>query len=355
MQDFFSPLSDFFFWILRFIHENVGVSWSWSIVLLTVIVRVVLIPLTWRQIKSMRAMQALQPQLKQLQEKYKDDRQLLNQKMMEFYRENHVSPFGSCLPLLLQMPVFIGLFYMLREQGLAVWSNMPPDVGHFAAVWHSSPVGWLWIGDITQFDYILMFLYIASQFLSSWQMARKGAGQQKMIAYFMPIIIGVFMFIYRWPAGLFIYWFTSNLWTIAQQFVLEKVVPAPVPVLPSSEKQKTTPARSAGKSPARPAGKTPARPGAKPPAAKPPAGKSPAAKSRTDKAPAAKTPAGKATARPGGKASSGAAGKAPAGGSAGKTGGKTSGQKAGQQGKKAGGASQRPDGGSGGTESSGRT
>ena len=103
------------------LHENVGVSWSWSIVLLTVIVRMVLIPLTWRQIKSMRAMQALQPQLKQLQEKYKDDRQLLNQKMMEFYRENKVSPFGSCLPLLLQMPVFLGLFYMLREQGQAIW------------------------------------------------------------------------------------------------------------------------------------------------------------------------------------------------------------------------------------------
>ena len=96
---------------------DAGISWSWSIVLLTVIVRIVLIPLTWRQIKSMRAMQALQPQMKALQEKYKDDRQLLNQKTMEFYRENKVSPFGSCLPLLLQMPVFLGLFYMLRSRG----------------------------------------------------------------------------------------------------------------------------------------------------------------------------------------------------------------------------------------------
>jgi YidC/Oxa1 family membrane protein insertase len=318
-------------------------------VLLTVIVRVVLIPLTWRQIKSMRAMQALQPQLKQLQEKYKDDRQLLNQKMMEFYRENHVSPFGSCLPLLLQMPVFIGLFYMLREQGLAVWWNTPPQIGHFAAVWHSSPVGWLWIGDITKFDILLMFLYIASQFLSSWQMARKGAGQQKMIAYFMPIIIGVMMFIYKWPAGLFIYWFTSNLWTIAQQFVLEKVVPAPVPVLPSSEKQKTTPARTAGKSPARPSTKTPARPAAKAPAAQ-----TPASKSSAGKAPAAKSPGGKAPAQSDSKAVGGATGKAPTG-TAGKTGGKTSGQKTGQQGKTAGSSGQRPDSGAGGSEGSGGT
>jgi YidC/Oxa1 family membrane protein insertase len=315
MQNFFSPLSDFFFWILRFIHENVGISWSWSIVLLTVIVRIVLIPLTWRQIKSMRAMQALQPQLKQLQEKYKEDRQVLNQKVMEFYRENSVSPFGSCLPLLLQMPVFLGLFYMLREQGQAIWWSTPPDVGTFAAVWQSAAVGWLWIRDITRFDIILMFVYIASQFLSSWQMARKGAGQQKIIAYVMPLMIGVFMFMYRWPAGLFIYWITSNLWTIAQQLVLEKVVPAPVPVLPSSDKQKSSPARPAGKSPVRPTGRTPAR------------------------------PAGKAT--PGG-----AAGKTP-GPPAGKTGGKTSGEKAGQQGKAAGGTSQRPNRGAGGPKSSG--
>ncbi len=323
MEDFFSPLSDFFFWILRFLHENVSVSWSWSIVLLTVVVRVVLIPLTWRQIKSMRAMQALQPQVKQLQEKYKDDRQLLNQKMMEFYRENHVSPFGSCLPLLLQMPVFLGLFYMLREQGQAIWWDAPPDVGSFAAVWHSAAVGWLWVRDITHFDIILMFLYIASQFLSSWQMARKGAGQQKVIAYFMPLMIGIFMFIYKWPAGLFIYWITSNVWTIAQQFVLEKVVPAPVPVVPGADKLKTTPARVAGKTPARPTGKAPAKP-------------------------AGRTTPGKAP----GKApsSGGATGKAPAPG-AGKTGGKTSGQKAGQQGKPEGSPGQRKNRGTGGPKS----
>ena len=312
MQSIFSPLSGFFFTILRFLHENVGVSWAWAIVLLTVIVRVVLVPLTWRQIKSMRAMQALQPQLKALQEKYKNDRQILNQKVMEFYRENKVSPFGSCLPLLLQMPVFLGLFYMLREQGRAVWPQLgsaaiaQKNIGAFAAVWHSSPVGWLWVSDITKFNIVLMFLYVASQFVASWQMSRKGAGQQKMIAYFMPVVVGIFMYIYRWPAGLFIYWFTSNLWTIAQQYVAEKIAPMPIPVAPAASaaltptpaKVKTTPARPAGKTPARPAGKTPARP-------------------------------------------------------AGKTGGKTSGQKAGQQGKAAGGTGQRPNRGAGGPKRSG--
>ncbi len=220
LSDILSPLSDFFFWILEFLHESLGIKLVLGDRFLTVIVRIVLIPLTWRQIKSMRAMQALAPQIKALQEKYKNDRQLLNQKTMEFYQENKVSPFGSCLPLLLQMPVFFGLFYMLRTQG----GGPNPPSG--AVRLPSNPtVGWLWIADITKFDIILMFLYIASQFVASWQMSRKGAGQQKMIAYFMPVMVGIFMFIGKWPAGLFIYWFTSNLWTIAQQYVAEKLMP----------------------------------------------------------------------------------------------------------------------------------
>jgi YidC/Oxa1 family membrane protein insertase len=300
MQDFFSPLSDFFFAILRFLHENLGVSWAWAIVLLTIIIRVVLIPLTWRQIKSMRAMQALQPQLKGLQEKYKTDKQLLNQKTMEFYRENKVSPFGSCLPLLLQMPVFIGLFYMLRYQGQV---NGYVDAGAFSSVWHSHPVSWLWIGDITTFDLGLMFLYIASQFASSWQMSRKGAGQQKVIAYIMPVVIGIFMFMYKWPAGLFIYWVTSNLWTVAQQYAAEKIMPVHVPVVAAPEKGKATPARTTGKTPARTTGKASTGTGGKTPA----------------------RPASKSPARP-----------------AGKSGGKTSGGQAGQKGKATGSKGQRP-------------
>lgn len=239
IERLFQPISDAFFWLLEFLHTNLGTSWSWSIVVLTLIVRMVLIPLTWRQIKSMRVMQALQPQIQALQQKYKDNRELLSQKTMEFYQENKVSPFGSCLPLLLQAPVFMGLYYMLREQGQTGGAFFDPN----------PIVSWLWIADITKFDLILMFLYIASQFLASWQTARKGAGPQKMIAYFMPVAVGIFMFVGKWPAGLFIYWVTSNLWTIAQQYVLEKIVPAPVPATAApgqgeSEKEKATPSPS---------------------------------------------------------------------------------------------------------------
>jgi YidC/Oxa1 family membrane protein insertase len=202
-------------------------NWGWSIVFLTIVVRIILIPLTWKQFKSMRAMQALQPQIKQLQEKYKSDRNLLNQKMMEFYKENQVSPFGSCLPLVLQMPVFFSLFYALKEQT----STFAGSNWLWIRDWGASQPTWL-AKDITKFDLILLVLYVGSQFLSSKQMMTSNDPTQKMMMYMMPVVIGVVMFVGRWPAGLFIYWFTSNLWTIGQQFVISKTMPVPqgVPV-----------------------------------------------------------------------------------------------------------------------------
>lgn len=291
MSKLLSPLSHFFYLILQFIH-GWGISWSWSIVVLTIFVRVVLVPLTWRQIKSMRAMQALAPEIKALQAKYKDNKQLLNQKTMEFYQENKVSPFGSCLPLLLQLPVFLGLYYALRLQG--------QPGGAFA--FPNPTVSWLWIADITKFDIILMFLYVASQFVASYQTARKSVGQQKMIAYMMPIIVGIFMFIGKWPAGLFIYWFTSNLWTIAQQYVAERTMPMPVPVVASLAKEKA---------PVRTPAKTGPRTGGSP--AKPKASSTQPAK---------------------------------------QSGGKTSGQRTSAKGQTAGSKSQRPNRGTGGSKSS---
>ena len=246
-----SSFTNFFFSILDFLHGSLGISWAWAIVLLTVIIRIVLIPLTWRQIKSMRAMQALQPHIKVLQEKYKDDRELLNQKTMEFYRENKVSPFGSCLPLLLQFPVFIGLFYMLRNQGSV---NAYINAGAFSTVWHAEPVSWLWIGDITRFDLGLLAAYMGSQFLSSWQMGRKSAGQQRTIAYVMPLIIGLFSFLYKWPAGLMLYWVTTNIWGVAQQFIAEKIMPVPEAALAVLEKDKAKAAKTQARTGNKPSG-----------------------------------------------------------------------------------------------------
>src|SRR5919199_1602446 len=108
------PLIDAAKSILDFFHDSVGLGWGTSIIALTIVVRAALVPLTLKQFRSMQAMQRLQPEIKALQAKYKEDKQRLNQEMMKFYQENKVNPLGSCLPLAAQLPVFIALFYMLR-------------------------------------------------------------------------------------------------------------------------------------------------------------------------------------------------------------------------------------------------
>src|SRR5438552_3300091 len=115
IEDAFSPLISAFESIMVFIHDHVvGGSWGLAIVGLTVVIRAVLVPLTFRQLKSMQEMQRLAPQITALKEKYKDDKQRQQQEIMKFYRENKINPLASCLPLLLQLPVFVSLFYMLR-------------------------------------------------------------------------------------------------------------------------------------------------------------------------------------------------------------------------------------------------
>ena len=111
----FGPLIDVFEAVLKFFHNSGGISWGLSIVLLTIAVRALLIPLTFRQIKSMVRMQGLAPQMKEIQAKYKDDKQRQQQEIMKFYKENNVNPLGSCLPLVLQLPVFVSLYYMLKK------------------------------------------------------------------------------------------------------------------------------------------------------------------------------------------------------------------------------------------------
>src|ERR1700760_1770990 len=162
----FQPLIDVFQAVLKFFHDSIGVSWGWSIVLLTICVRLVLVPLAVKQLSSMRKMQHLQPQLKALQNKYKDDKQRQQQEVMSFYKENEVNPLASCLPMVLQLPVFISLFYMLRE---SLRKDICPAIqrhfqAHYATVNHVSAhvaagqttqcghvpgAGFLFINDIT--------------------------------------------------------------------------------------------------------------------------------------------------------------------------------------------------------------
>src|SRR3954468_22400074 len=109
------PLIDACQWILEFWHDLIGGSWGWAIILMTFTVRIAILPLTFKGVKSMQRLQTLQPEIKAIQERFKDDRQRMNQEVMAFYQREKVNPLGSCLPLVLQIPFFISLFYLLRS------------------------------------------------------------------------------------------------------------------------------------------------------------------------------------------------------------------------------------------------
>jgi YidC/Oxa1 family membrane protein insertase len=237
IANIFSPLISVFQSVLVFFHNHVGISWGFSIVLLTICVRAVLVPLTFRQIKSMVRMQALAPQMKEIQAKYKQDKERQSQEMMKFYRENNVNPLGSCLPLLLQLPVFISLYYMLRQSlrtdicpaiqrahNHGVLSNahtVPCGAGHGA--------GFLFIPDLTDKAsgvvlVVLILLYVGSQLGSTLVMSSAATmdPMQRRLMLFLPLVFVLFVF--RFPAGVLVYWITTNFWTMGQQYVVRKRV-----------------------------------------------------------------------------------------------------------------------------------
>jgi len=234
------PLIDVFDSILVFFHDSVGFSWGFSIIALTIVVRAALIPLTLKQFKSMQAMQRLAPEIKTLQQKYKDDKQRLNQEMMKFYQENKVNPFGSCLPLVLQLPVFFSLFYMLRKD---LKLDICPGIVKYAAENHTTVTAttcnqvdpgsakFLFIPDLTAHATgwvlaVLLVMYVGSQLLSSVLMSVTADRNQRFIMIALPFVF--VPFIQSFPAGLLVYWITTNLWTVGQQYVIRRTAGLPV-------------------------------------------------------------------------------------------------------------------------------
>ena len=210
----FGPLVDLLRGILRAIHGVIG-SWGWSIIILTIIVRLILMPLTFKQYRSAQSMTKLQPKIKELQRKYKNDKRKLQEETMKLYQEYRVNPFASCLPLLLQMPIFICLYYAIR---------FTPEIRTSS----------FWIIPSLGKPYLPLFaIYIISQFVSTELMMQpETEKQQKWLMRGMPII---FIFIlFRFPSGLMLYWVTTNLWTIMQQVIIRKTAPkhAPEPLGP---------------------------------------------------------------------------------------------------------------------------
>ncbi|MDR1159212.1 MAG: YidC/Oxa1 family membrane protein insertase, partial [Syntrophomonadaceae bacterium] len=192
--------------VLTFLYgvtESIGFpSYGLAIVFITVIMKLVLWPLNQKQMKSMKGMQKLQPKIKMLQERYKDNPQVLQAKMGELYKENGVSPFSGCLPVIVQMPIFIAFY-----QGLY---NFPFPEGAIA--------NFLWIPDISKPDpfYIIVALVVGTTFLQQRiTMVNITDKNQKMMLYVMPLVMGWITF--RLPAGLPLYWTVLNTCGILQQ------------------------------------------------------------------------------------------------------------------------------------------
>ena len=240
----FQPLIDVFESVLKFFHNSIGIPWGWAIVLLTICVRAILVPLTVRQIRSMARMQQLAPQMKEIQAKYKEDKQRQQQEMMKFYKENNVNPLASCLPLAAQLPVFISLYYMLRQSLrldiCPAWQRVN-NHGVLSAA-HTVPCGthgqssFLFIGDITAKAtgatlVILIVLYVGTQLGSSLMMSGAMTDRtQRQIMLFMPLLFVIFVI--RFPAGVLVYWITTNLWTIGQQYVVKRRIGPMRPATP---------------------------------------------------------------------------------------------------------------------------
>jgi len=187
-----------------------GAPWWLAIVMLTIIVRTLLFPITYRQVKSMRRMQDLKPDMDRIRAEHKDDVQKQREEMTKLYQERNVNPLGGCLPVVIQLPIFLVLYYTIR---------------HFDKLESFRTGGLLWFTDLTQPDhlFILPVLYVLTMMASQELTIRNTAPQQAQLMRFLPIIFGFFLA--RFPAGLFVYWVTSNLITFCQNYVIYNVLP----------------------------------------------------------------------------------------------------------------------------------
>jgi YidC/Oxa1 family membrane protein insertase len=198
--------------IIVFFHDTIGLGWGPSIIMLVFTVRLAILPISLKQIKSMRAMSELAPHIKAIQAKYKDDKQRQQQEMMRFYQENEINPLASCIPLLFQLPVFISLYYMLKGD------SFQQDVEN------SSNQGFLFIKSVieppspTWVTVLLIVLFITTQLAAGLAMTVRGQGiegPQRFIVFGLPFLFAPF--VASFEAGLSIYWISTNVWTFMQQ------------------------------------------------------------------------------------------------------------------------------------------
>ncbi|HET8683639.1 MAG TPA: membrane protein insertase YidC [Micromonosporaceae bacterium] len=223
-------------------------NWEWilAIVFLVITVRVILFPLFVKQIKSQRAMQALQPQVKELQEKHKGDRETLQKELMELYRKEKANPLMGCLPLVLQIPVFFGLFHVLRRLNPERTDPKTTSYGWSFDQFHDASLAKLFAAPISEsfstgnagvkvVAGVLVLIMIATTYLTSRQMILKTGWSedpqqrmiQKLMLYGIPASLLISGFLYPFPIGVVIYWTTTNLFSLGQQFWVLRKYPPP--------------------------------------------------------------------------------------------------------------------------------
>jgi YidC/Oxa1 family membrane protein insertase len=189
------------FLLLQYIHDYVG-NWGWTIVLVTILIKLILYPLSYKGMVSMNKLKELSPKIKEIQEKYKNDKQKSGAKMMEFYKKEGVNPMGGCLPILLQIPVFFSIYRVLLN-----------SIELKGAEWA------FWITDLAEMDpyFVLPILMGITMYVQQLITPNQMQDElQKKLFQFLPVI---FTFFFLWfPAGLTLYWFINNLFTIAQQY-----------------------------------------------------------------------------------------------------------------------------------------
>jgi YidC/Oxa1 family membrane protein insertase len=221
IADFFSrlfdPIVNVLGQVLLYFHEGpLGAPWWLSIALLTIVVRSILFPLTIKQVKNMRAMQDLRPEMEGIRAQYSNNRQKQQEEIMKLYQERKVNPLGGCLPILVQMPVFIGIFYVIRQFGgyTAGGQTVPPTEPTF----HEG--GILWFQNLSASDptYLLPIISALTMLAATEITAKNIDPQQRWLMRLLPL--GITIFLINFPAGLFVYWITSNLVTLIQNYVI---------------------------------------------------------------------------------------------------------------------------------------
>jgi YidC/Oxa1 family membrane protein insertase len=266
IESAFGPLIAVFEQILIITHKVVGGSWGWAIIGLTIVIRIVTLPIMMKQFRGMAVMQAHMPETKKIQARYKDDKARLNEEMMKYYKENGVNPLASCLPMVIQLPVFISLFYMLRTD-LKKKICGPQIIAHHLSSTALTKTGcskllphsgsFLFISDITAKAtgaalITLVVLYMASMFTTSYFSTAAMERNQRILMLGMPLFFTII--IYRYPAGLLLYWITTNLTQIPLQYFVRRRVAASPPVVvggPQANGRSTTTVARTAKSSAK--------------------------------------------------------------------------------------------------------